>query len=138
MPETEPIVDDGTIPDDTALWRRVPDKPAQIIFDYNLGRWRPSSAAFKDHPDGSPMSVTMDVGQNPESALAGYPDNFLASLRASVARNLHQIIRRKPLEGNPGDPHHAEVVGPKPKKVCSDMAKAATWIIAPDRPAPAQ
>jgi hypothetical protein len=34
------------------LWRRIP--PFHFFFDENLGRNRPSTAAFEDHPDGTP------------------------------------------------------------------------------------
>ena len=49
--------DDPTIPDDAELWRRIP--PWHFFHDANLGQIRPWSAAFEDHPNGSPMSVLL-------------------------------------------------------------------------------
>jgi hypothetical protein len=47
--------DDPTIAHSEALLRRVP--PKHFYLDENLGRLRPSSAAFEDDDDGEPMSV---------------------------------------------------------------------------------
>lgn len=47
--------DDATVAESVALLRRIP--PKHFCFDDNLGRWRPSSAAFEDDEDGDPMSV---------------------------------------------------------------------------------
>jgi hypothetical protein len=47
--------DDPTVQDGVNLLRRIP--PRHICFDENLGRHRPSSAAFEDDEDGDPMSV---------------------------------------------------------------------------------
>lgn len=49
--------DDPTIPNDAELWRRI--HPVHIYYDKNKGRWRPSTAAFENHPNGSPMSVLL-------------------------------------------------------------------------------
>jgi len=49
--------DDPTIPDDAERWRRIP--PWHFFHDENLRQIRPSSAAFEDHPNGSPMSVLL-------------------------------------------------------------------------------
>jgi hypothetical protein len=49
--------DDTSIPDEAALWRRVP--PWHLIFDENLGRIRPSKAAFDNDEDDAPMSVVL-------------------------------------------------------------------------------
>ena len=53
-----PYVDDLSIKDEDALWRRIP--PWHFINDENLKRIRPSSAAFEDDPDGQPMSVFVE------------------------------------------------------------------------------
>lgn len=115
MPEPGPAYeDDSTIVDDSPLWRRIP--PWHMVFDENLGRYRPSSAAFEDHPDGTPMSVVLgqevlDAGRSPESVLVGYDNFALASFTADLARANHQGIVRKPtLE----EPAHAEVFGGRP------------------------
>jgi hypothetical protein len=128
MAEAQPAEDDKTISNEVVLWRRIPHKPSHCIYDHNLKRWRPTSAAFKDHPGGSAMSVTIDVGQEPITAIANYPGQYLAAITAGTVRGLGQVVVRKPV---PDDANHAEVAGSKPKKVSSDMAKAAKWIVAP-------
>ena len=55
--EADTLRDDPTIPDLAELWRRIP--PWHLVKDDNLGRVRPSSAAFDNHPNGSPMSVLL-------------------------------------------------------------------------------
>ena len=110
------------------LWRRVPWKPAQIVFDDNEQRWRPSSAAFNDHPGGSAMSVDIAEGQSAEEALAGHPQTALAGFPADVVQQHGLTVERKAL---PDNPHHAEVVGKKTKGVRNAFAKAATWVVPP-------
>ena len=129
MADAEPqVLDDATILNETNLWRRIPRLPSHLVFDENLGRWRITSAAFKDHPDGSPMSVTLDAGQQPATAIANYPGYLLAAIQAGLVRECGQGIRRVPVES---DGHHAEVFGPKPQAVRSRLAKAAVWVIGP-------
>lgn len=43
--------DDPAIPDDEVALRRVLNSRNQLVWDGNLGRWRPSDAAFRD-PEG--------------------------------------------------------------------------------------
>lgn len=125
--------DDPTIGDAAPLWRRIPIDPNHLIFDENLGRIRPSSAAFDDHPNGTPMSVVLGeevltAGRQPESVLIGHDDYCLASFTAGLARSLKQGVRRSPLSEEPA---HAEVFGGKTKKVRKTLAVGSTWIIAP-------
>jgi len=128
MAEAQPEADDQTIQGNVSLWRRVPKTPSHCVYDENLNRMRATSAAFKDHPNGSPMSVTIDVGQDPTTAIKNYPNNGLAAVTTELVRSLGQTVRRSPVHD---DPNHAEVVGPKPKRVSSEMAKASVWIIHP-------
>ena len=51
--------DDSSIGDTDGLLRRIPLQPAQVIWDSNRGCRRPTSAAFCDHPNGTPMSVSI-------------------------------------------------------------------------------
>jgi hypothetical protein len=129
-------VDDGTIEDDEGLLRRIP--PHHFFFDKNLGRWRPSSAAFDDHPDGSPMSVhlvTVLARHNlvRSTVLIGHVDYALARITAALVRSNRQGIYRHPL---PDDPAHAEVFGPKSEGVRKRLAKGADWEIPPNRIVP--
>lgn len=119
--------DDATIPDDAELWRRVP--PQHFVLDENEGAIRPSSAAFDDDRDGSPMSVF--IGSEMEStdpALAVHDGYALASFTAGEARDCGQRLMRDPL---PGSPAHAVVFGPKPKSVRKKLGRAARWVVPP-------
>jgi hypothetical protein len=135
-------LDDETISDDTLLYRRVlnqADPPVrQIIWDDNNKRWRPSSVAFDDHRDGSPMSIAIDdtlreLKMCPESVLKGHEGFSLAAFPAKVARQNGQGVMRKPLEN---DPAHGEVFGKKTKSVKKALAINSHWYIEPDIPSP--
>ena len=123
--------DDKSIDGAVLLWRRIP--PWHVVFDTNENRWRPSSAAFADDPDGEPMSVILGndvhaVGRLPETALAGHEGFALAAIPAQLARDCGTIIVRDPL---PEEPCHALVIGSKPKAVQRRWAKQAIWIVQP-------
>lgn len=124
-------VDDETIADSDPIWRRIP--PRHFVFDENKGMMRPSSAAFEDHPDGSPMSVVLgkmasEAGRTPETVLEGHEGYGLVAFPASVARAKGQKIVKKWLQEEPA---HAEVFGKKTKGVRKAIAKASDWIIEP-------
>ncbi|MFW6169793.1 MAG: hypothetical protein ACODAD_04825 [Planctomycetota bacterium] len=132
MSQTGPAyVDDPTIADDSPLWRRI--APQQVIYDENLGRHRPTSDAFQNHRNGSPMSVVLgqdvlDAGRNPESVLEGHEEFSLAAITAGLAREKEQGIQRAPL---PEEPAHAEVFGKKTKSVQKAFSKASQWVVPP-------
>ncbi len=129
-----PDIDDLTIDNETLLLRRIPTNPVCIVRDDNLGCWRPSSASFENHPDGSPMSVvlsdTLDELDRPyTSALGDHGEDFsLASFKAGLARECNQGVMRKPTEEEPA---HGEVFGNKSKSVRKKLAKNASWIVPP-------
>ncbi len=123
-------VDDPTIGDDDDLWRRVPR--GWVIFDDKRSRWRPTSLAFRDSRDGSPMSiflaqVMVAAGRPATDTLRGHQGFHLAAIRAGLARSLDQLIARDPLEDEPA---YGVVVGDK-RKASRKLAYAATWVIAP-------
>ena len=123
--------DDPTIQDDASLWRRVP--PWHLVHDENLGVTRPTSAAFEDSPDGTPMSVLLaqvvaDTGRGPQDAVSGYSGFALASITAGLSRSCKQGVAREPLTEERA---HAVVFGPKPQSVRRKLAKGADWIIPP-------
>lgn len=123
--------DDVSISNDTQLWRRV--APQHIVPDENTGRRRPSSAAFGDHPNGSPMSVmigdtVMQSGRGPNDVLVGYPGYGLASFTAGLARTCGQGVARDP---TPNEPAHAVVFGEKPRPVRKRLAQGCEWVILP-------
>src|SRR3989304_4967403 len=94
--------DDPTISDSEELWRRVPRY--HFVIDENLGAMRPSSAAFSDSPDGSPMPVCIaSICETPSVALGSYAaDGYaLAGFLAGLARQLGQGIQRDPLQKQP-------------------------------------
>ena len=119
--------DDPTIPDDAELWRRIP--PWHFVPDENLGQIRPSSAAFEDHPDGSPMSVLLAAeAGDPQHALAGHQEFALASITAALVRGLGLGVAKDPL---PDEPAHAVVFGKKNKRVSRRLAIGSRWIVPP-------
>lgn len=128
--------DDETISNDCLLLRRIPSKPnLNIVWDGNKQCYRPSSASFENHPNGSPMSIVLsdalDESNRPyESVLQGHDSGFsLAAISAGLARQCSQLVTRDPL---PEEPAHGLVVGEKPKSVCRKLAKNAQWIIEPE------
>jgi hypothetical protein len=134
---SQQYVDDKAIADADLLWRRI--LRSQIVLDQNTGRQRPSSAAFEDSPDGTPMSafwekLHRELGHNEADALRGHEDLGLASFAVKVARELGQGIQRDPL---PEAPAHVLVFGPKPKKsVSRKLAAAAELIVMPPERTP--
>jgi len=123
--------DDPTIADDAVLWRRVPRH--HFIPDQNLGRMRPTSAAFEDHPNGSPMSVLLQdlvlaSGRTAESVLPSREEFALASITAGFARSCNQGVVRTP---QLDEPAHADVVGNKTESVRKRLAKEARWVVPP-------
>lgn len=123
--------DDATILDGEVLLRRIP--PWHFLFDKNLNRWRPKSAAFDDHPNGSPMSVSLKEvmerdGRTASDAVSGHSGFGLVSFTAGFTRKCEQGVARDP---RPDDAAHAVVFGPKPKSVQRKLAKEAAWIVLP-------
>lgn len=125
-------VDDVTIDDGSLLWRRIP--PWQVVFDENLGRVRPSSAAFDDHPNGSPMSVliaadVLSSGRTADSVIQPFAGFAMASFTAGLARSCQQGVARQPLEDEPA---HAIVFGRKSGSVTKRFAKESCWVVPPE------
>ena len=146
----ESIPDDKTIADDTLLYRRVmnqPDPPVkQIVWDDNKNCWRPSSVAFTDHKNGSPMSVALGdtlkkEGLEPDSVLIGHENFSLVCFPAEVPRSKQLGIVRSPIEedlanGVEADSAHGEVVGKKTKGVKNALKNSAEWYKEPNLPKP--
>jgi hypothetical protein len=126
--------DDITIPNEAELWRRV--SPRHFVNDENLGIVRPSSAAFDDHPNGSPMSVYLaevliQMGRGPDTVLVGHNNFALAAITAGLARECGQGVARDPL---PEEPPHALVFGQKTKPVSRKFALGSRWVVLPPQP----
>lgn len=132
--------DDPTILDEELLLRRVLVKPRfSIIWDENMGCWRPSSVSFENHQNGSPMSVVLErllesEGRTPQDVLTDHDGFALAAITVLLARDCGQGVVRAPL---PEEPAHAEVFGEKPKSVKRKLAKGSVWVIPPDLEPPA-
>lgn len=115
------------------LLRRI--MPEQCIFDDNLGRNRPSSAAFEDCRDGDPMSVFWkerheSEGLDVTQILKGHNGYSVARFTASLTRSLNQILHHDPIEDeNPEhrQPAHVLVVGKKTKSFSKTIAKESSW-----------
>ena len=121
--------DDPSILADDPLWRRV--HPRLVIFDQNQGVYRPSSAAFADHPNATPMSIVLGNdalanGRTGEDLLAKFDGYSLAAITAKHARASKQIVYRVPVSD---EPDHGEVKGDKPKAVRRSFAEAAKWVV---------
>lgn len=88
--------------DGDGLWRRIP--PRHFVMDENRGAYRPSSAAFEDHPSGTPMSIhvakdAFAEGYEPEDALRGHEGYALVVVAAGAARAVKQGVAREPAAG---------------------------------------
>jgi hypothetical protein len=124
--------DDPSVANDAELWRRVP--PAWIVPDENRGGYRPSSQAFHDSPDGSPMSVLISEtmaadGRGAQDAVAENPNFLLACFTAGEARSLAQSVSRTPTATEPA---HGSVFGRKSRQVCKALSRLARWVIGPN------
>lgn len=125
----EERLDDPSILSDDPLWRRI--HPSQVVPDPKSGGLRPSSSAFNDHPNGTPMSVVLGkevlaADRTSENVLQDHPGFSLASLTAGLVRHHQQLVYRLPVDDEPA---HAEVKGNKPKSACREFAKQSTWIV---------
>lgn len=133
MPDKQ-YADDATIRDDAELWRRIP--PWHIVYDENRGRLRASSAAFEDHPNGSPMSIVLgdDIlrdGRSAQAIVHAFPGFAIAAFTAGLARSCQQGIAREPLDDEPA---HGVVFGRKTGSIKRMLAKSSHWVLAPDAP----
>jgi hypothetical protein len=129
--ESQDFDDDPTISDSYELWRRV--HPMQVVQEEDSGAVRPTSQAFSDPSDGTPMSVYLAEGgtcggRTPDEVIARFPGYGLVALSVQVVRQLGLRIRRRPL---PDEPMHAEVYGQKTTRVRKALAKVSTWLIRP-------
>ena len=128
------VVDDPSIENYFRLLRRIPIKfNLFIVWDNNIGDWKISSQAFRDHNNGTPMSVHVkeilhENGLSVDSVLEGHEEFALAYFTAGAARDLDQAIVKDPKDGAPA---HAHVIGNKTKSVQKSFAKIAEWEIPP-------
>ena len=127
----QPYSDDPSIPNETALWRRI--HPDWIVRDDNHAVWRVSSAAFDDSRDRSPLSVlvanvVIETGRTAGDVLVRFSGYGLAAITAGDARSLHQSVARTPTDDEPA---HASVIGRKTLRVRRALASASAWVHCP-------
>jgi hypothetical protein len=106
--------------------------------DHNQNRWRPSSAAFDDSPDGTPTSVSLEqtLLQNAFAIthpLIGHDGFLLVSVLVGIARHRNLGFQRDP---EPWDPSHALMFGNKTESVGRTLAKASEWVVGPTEALP--
>ena len=126
--------DDSGIGSGEVIWRRIPED--QIHWDVRMGRYRPQSGMFSDSGDNTPMSASRaecHASARDYLDAAGYPDHLLVALDAAYVRDLGCSITRSPTCDDPG---HVLVSGPKPASVQKKLARAAEWVVPPDRSPP--
>jgi hypothetical protein len=119
--------DDPSVLPHHVLWRRIPGW--HFVWDANRNAVRPSSAAFDNDSDGSPMSIQLaavlaEYGRGELEVLQGHTGFALARFLAEAARNCGQMIVPEP---GPGDPAHGLVVGDKPPSVRKKLQRASEW-----------
>jgi hypothetical protein len=126
--------DDPRIRGCAELWRRI--HPKQFVMDGNTGRMRPSSAAFIDSSDGTPMSVLQAkivaaTGRDEYSVLRQYPGEAMVAFTARLARRLGQAVTLAQL---PQEPAHSYVFGEKPKKAGENYLREELYLGGGTRP----
>lgn len=120
------MVDDVVVPieDDAGLLRRI--RPDQIVHDQNLGRKRPSSAAFKNpclSVDCEPILTKSGLDWN--FSLKGYPEHSLVRITARVPRSQNLTVEHKPITENPA---HSEILGKKTQGIANNLVAASEWV----------
>ena len=128
--------DDPGCADEVRLLRRIPKW--HVCYDKNSGCIRPSSAAFEDDQDGSPMSVyRQDVidgeGDEPARVLVGHEGYGLVSITAGQVRAKDQTVCSDPL---PDESAHVLVCGSKTRSIRRWLAKRAEWVVESPPPEP--
>ena len=121
MPE-----DDLSITDETLLYRLVPR--VQIVSDSNLGRYRPSTNAFKKTTKTNRMSVVLgdSLHEQERDPLELVSELRTAgSLSAEFARSCEQVLARRPTEDEPA---HGDVIGPDRKPLLKKLACEAACV----------
>ena len=133
LPLEQACPDDPSVLDETHLYRRI--HPTHFVRDENTNEVRPSSAAFTNSRDGSPMSIALSdtletLGRPPSSVLDRYPGFALARFPASLPRILDQTVCRSPVDEEPA---HGGVGGTKSKSIKRELSRTARWEVSPDR-----
>lgn len=119
-----PDEDDGSIPQDAGLLRRV--HPKQVVRDRDTGDFRPSSAAFRDPEmsvDAEPILEANNLDWH--FTLQGHPGFSLVRFPASAARDKGLAVVPKALPMNPA---HVHVLGKKTGSIADHLRDNSTWV----------
>jgi hypothetical protein len=123
-----PFVNDENIADAELLLRRVPG--LWWVFDNNLGRRRPTTAAFHDVEMSVARELVMRAnGKLPTAVLDGHEGFGLVSITAHLARQLGQAVASDPL---PDQPEHAIVYGRKSDGGRKRLSRDCVCIVDPE------
>jgi len=123
-----PEVDDGSIPDDAGLLRRV--HPRLVTYDKNQGRWRPMKGAFLDKEmsvDAEPIlrQHGLDLG----FSLRNWQGQgfSLARFSAGAARGKGLRVVHDPCpDDQPDNPAHTLVIGTT-EAIARQLAVTCEW-----------
>lgn len=129
MSESQNYIDDLSITDEADLWRRI--HPKQVVPDKNTGQLRPSSAAFQNSTNNSPMSIliaeiVLKSDRDTSDVLSSYPGFSLAVFTAGIARKCNQGVKRDAL---PDEQAHGLVFGKKTPGVRRKLAELSKWVV---------
>jgi hypothetical protein len=119
-----PVAVAEIISDDDALLRRI--HPLQIVEDKNLGRRRPSSAAFTDPELSTDSEALLEKhGLDSSFCIQNHAGYSLARVEVQFARASGMEVTNTPKERNPA---HTDVIGKKTEATQRKFAKHATWV----------
>lgn len=116
--------DDGSVPDDAGLLRRV--HPDQVVKDDNTGKYRPSSAAFKDNElsvDAEPVLQAQRLDWR--FSLQKHPQHSLVRFLAKAARELGLPVVSDEL---PDNKSHTLVCGKKTPGKANKLRDTSNWV----------
>lgn len=132
--------DDVTISNEEALYRRIRGDGINTVFDENLNRLRPSSAALEIAGNGLSVflrSVIDELLLGPEAVADEHLQYGVAQCHAGACRALELGVIRDPIEPPQHicDPAHALVTGEGGrkalKKKASKLAREFTFAVLP-------
>ncbi len=116
---------DKSVEINETVTRRI--SPRFIIYDPNLGDYRPTSQAFQNSESNHPMSVGIrSMLKSPEEDLIGYNDMSLVELDVKLLRALAQGVCKCPTRHCPW---HGLACGNKTGSVRSAISKSARWLV---------
>jgi len=126
VPDDLSVRDDSSIDDEELLWRRI--SPEHVVSDSD-GTRRPSSAAFSDSSDSTPLSVDLaSIAGDPSVTLESHSGFGLAELVVADVRKLGLGVWPDPLPHNEA---HAGITGRKTRGTRRALARVARWRVEP-------